>query len=132
MCTTSWTSQDTSDVTIGRELFTSIAYMNTLDASATCRIRPSNSQYKYKILRLAFGMQDANIQPYQSAKPAIINVYLDGNLKESRLLKPGKGSLIILNVSRTSTVTLEVPKDEECGYFGTVYFTQAILEPISR
>ncbi|MFN5854839.1 MAG: hypothetical protein ACK456_02890 [Pseudanabaenaceae cyanobacterium] len=124
------------DVVIGRELFTSIMSAWAYGGSAACRIRPGNSGYKYKTLRLAFGIQDENSENYNCRKPMTVNVYLDGNLAESRSLLPSEKSLLLLNVSRTSTVTVDVPRIGESGFGGTcwgvVYFTQAILEPISR
>ncbi len=116
-------------MTIGRESFTSIRTLWTYGGSATCRIRPGNSAYKYKTLRLAFGIQDQNANDYHCNRPVTVNVYLDGNLEESRSLLAGDKSLLLLNVSRTSTVTVEVPRIESC--LGIVHFTQAILEPIS-
>jgi hypothetical protein len=117
------------DVTIGRELFTSVRALWAYGGSAICRIRPGDSAYKYKTLRLAFGIQDQNADNYNCRRPMTVNVYLDGNLEESRSLLPSEKSLLLLNVSRTSTVTVDVP--EIGGCWGVVHFTQAILEPIS-
>jgi hypothetical protein len=119
------------DVVIGRELFTAIAAMRSEGgSSAICRIRPSNSANKYKTLKLAFGMQDQNVRSYGCRKPITVNVYLDGNLQESRSLQPGEGAFLLIPVSRISSLTVEVPENN-CNQYGYVYFTQAILEPIS-
>ena len=119
------------DLVIGRELFTAIGAMRSEGvSSANCRIRSGNSDYKYKTLRLAFGMEDENLRPYRCTKPITVNVYLDGNLEDSRSLLPSEKALFLMDVSRTSSVSIEVPPNS-CNNYGYVYFTQAILEPIS-
>jgi hypothetical protein len=119
------------DVVIGRELFTAVGYISTQsNDSIICRVRPSNSAYKYKTLRLAFGMQDEKVWKYGCSRPVTVNVYLDGNLQESRSLLPSEAALLILPISTVSSVAIEAT-NSNCGNYGSVYFTQAILEPIS-
>lgn len=122
------------DVSIGKQLFTSIFYLGGIDflygrsvsSSITCRIRPAGSAPRFKTLRLAFGINDH----LDSSFATEINVYKDGNKAESRELYPGDKALLLLDVSRVSSVAIEaVPisgKD-----LARVSFTQALLEPIS-
>lgn len=122
------TNNSQRDISIGREAFTEIFvfknfYSRTQDLLLTCRIRPAGSQPRFKTLRLAFGIADDEY----AQKPVDVNVYLDGNLAASRTLSVGEKSLVILDVSRASSVAIEVPENS-----GTrVSFVQALLEPIS-
>ncbi|MCP2730994.1 hypothetical protein [Limnofasciculus baicalensis] len=114
------------DISIGRQVFTEIFYMTDLDSLITCRIRPAGSQPKFKTLRLAFGIADNR----SANKPVDVNVYLDGNLADSRSLSVSEASLIILDVSKVSSVAIEIPNNND--HRGTrVSFIQALLEPIS-
>ncbi|MFB2835680.1 hypothetical protein [Floridanema evergladense] len=116
------------DVSIGRVAFTEIFYMRNEGSLITCRIRPAGSQPRFKTLRLAFGIADNE----SSSKPVDINVYLDGNLAASRSLSVGEKSLLLLDVSRVSSVAIEVPNNDPNSIFlRTVSFVQALLEPIS-
>lgn len=122
------TSQE--DISIGRQVFTEIFYFrnNSVGANTdlllTCRIRPAGSQPRFKTLRLAFGIADDE----RAGKPATVNVYLDGNMAISRTLSVGEKYLVILDVSRVSSVAIEIPQSD----FGRrVSFVQALLEPIS-
>jgi hypothetical protein len=118
------------DVTIGRELFTSIFRMadryDPNGTSMTCRIRFAGSVHKFKTLRLAFGIGDSEY----GDRPVDVNVYLDGNLAESRTLLIGEKALLLLNVSQTSSVAIEVLNNGD-GQLTDVSFFQALLEPIS-
>lgn len=118
------------DISIGRQVFTEIfvfrnIYMGTTDLLLTCRIRPAGSQPKFKTLRLAFGINDNSNDTYTST----VKVYLDGNLAASRSLSVGEKSLIILDVSKVSSVAIEIIEGNRSG--GYVSFVQALLEPIS-
>lgn len=114
------------DISIGRQVFTEIFYMYDSDSLITCRIRPAGSQPKFKTLRLAFGIADNS----SANKPVDVNVYLDGNLADSRSLSVSEASLIILDVSKVSSVAIEIPNNND--HRGTtVSFVQALLEPIS-
>lgn len=113
-----------SEISIGREAFTEIFYMSQTSL-ITCRIRPAGSQPKFKTLRLAFGINDNSNDTYTST----VKVYLDGNLAASRSLSVGEKSLIILDVSKVSSVAIEIIEGNRSG--GYVSFVQALLEPIS-
>ncbi|MFB2919162.1 hypothetical protein [Aerosakkonema funiforme] len=117
------TGSSQSDISIGRQAFTEIFYIYSDNSLLTCRIRPAGSQPRFKTLRLAFGIGDDR----RAGEQATVNVYLDGNMAASRTLSVGEKSLLILDVSRVSSVAIEVPENS-----GTrVSFVQALLEPIS-
>lgn len=100
--------------------------MTDLNQLITCRIRPAGSQPKFKTLRLAFGIADNS----NADKPVDVNVYLDGNLAASKSLSVSEASLIILDVSKVSSVAIEIPNNND--HIQTqVSFVQALLEPIS-
>ncbi|MFB2970623.1 hypothetical protein ACE1CD_16770 [Aerosakkonema sp. BLCC-F183] len=118
------------DISIGRQVFTEIFYFRNnngygekSDLLLTCRIRPAGSQPRFKTLRLAFGIADDQ----RANEQATVNVYLDGNMATSRTLSVGEKSLVILDVSRVSSVAIETPQI----YSIKVSFVQALLEPIS-
>ncbi|MFB2878498.1 hypothetical protein [Floridanema aerugineum] len=115
------------DISIGRQAFTEISYAyDTWSPLITCRIRPAGSQARFKTLRLAFGISDDE----KANKPVDINVYLDGNLAASRSLSVGEKSLLLLDVSKISSVAIEIPSNNDSE--GTrISFVQALLEPIS-
>jgi hypothetical protein len=115
------------DISIGRQAFTEIFYIYSgYNSLITCRIRPAGSQPRFKTLRLAFGIAD----DIRANKPVDVNVYLDGNLAGSRTLSVGERSFVILDVSRVSSVAVEIPNNND--YVNTkVSFVQALLEPIS-
>lgn len=115
------------DISIGRQAFTEIFYIYSgYNSLITCRIRPAGSQPRFKTLRLAFGIAD----DIRANKPVDVNVYLDGNLAGSRTLSVGEKSLLLLDVSRVSSVAIEVPNNNDYPY-PKVSFVQALLEPIS-
>ena len=119
------------DISIGKQAFTEIFYLINYDPQnrggslITCRIRPAGSQPRFKTLRLAFGITDDQV----ATPPATVNVYLDGNLAASRTLSAGERSLLLLDVSRISSVAIEVP--DGSNKYQKVSFVQALLEPIS-
>ena len=115
------------NISIGREAFTRIFYIDN-GGQITCRIRPAGSPPRFKTLRLAFGITDSRA----SELTVDVNIYLDGNLAASRTLSVGEKSLLILDVSRVSSVAIEVPQGSN-DIFTTirVSFVQALLEPIS-
>lgn len=115
------------DISIGRQAFTEISYAYDLwNPLITCRIRPAGSQPRFKTLRLAFGIADDE----SGNKPVDVNVYLDGNLAASRTLSVGEKSLLLLDVSKVSSVAIEIPNNNDSQ--GTrISFVQALLEPIS-
>ncbi len=116
------------DISIGRQVFTQIFYMDDEDSLITCRIRPAGSQPKFKTLRLAFGIADN--RSANKPVPVNVNVYLDGNLAASRSLSVSEASLLILDVSKVSSVAIEIPNNND--HIQTqVSFIQALLEPIS-
>ncbi|MBD2048984.1 hypothetical protein H6F78_25865 [Coleofasciculus sp. FACHB-64] len=113
------------DVSINREVFTEIFYIRD-NSLISCRIRPAGSAPRYKTLRLAFGSDDT-LQGYE---PVEVKVYLDGNLAASRLISPSEKALLLLDVSKASSVAIEIP-DNHDGYSTGVSLIQALLEPIS-
>ncbi|MCT7952876.1 hypothetical protein NG798_24045 [Ancylothrix sp. C2] len=119
-----WMQSNQQDISIGRQAFTQIFIIGNSNSLITCRIRPAGSQPRFKTLRLAFGIADNR----RANQPATVNVYLDGNLAASRTVSAGEKSLVILDVSRISSVAIEVPAD---NYSQKVSFVQALLEPIS-
>jgi len=76
--------------------------------------------------KLSFGIGDSEY----GDRPVDVNVYLDGNLAESRTLLIGEKALLLLNVSQTSSVAIEVLNNGD-GQLTDVSFFQALLEPIS-
>lgn len=114
----------TQDIVIGREVFTSIAQMNS-GRSATCRIRPAGATPSFSTLRLAFGLPDENNSRGNSAT---VNVYLDGTLVASRTVSRGRRAFLGIDVSRASSVALEIADSPNTT---NVHFTQVLLEPLS-
>lgn len=125
-------STDNTNISIGRELFTSIYKMgagsnpfNEGGSGVTCRIRPGGSPPRFKTLRLAFGMADDE----RSKGVLEVNIYVDGVQVESRSIGQGNKALVLLDVSRASSIAIEIPWDKNS--FGYIRFFQALLEPIS-
>lgn len=114
-----------SDVVINREVFTSIASAAS-GTSATCRIRPAGATPSFGTLRLAFGISDSNYSGRGGS--ATLNVYLDGTLVASRTISGGQRALLVIDVSRASSVAIESAAGSNRE---TVLFTQALLEPLS-
>jgi hypothetical protein len=122
------------NVSIGRELFTSIFKIGggwaNYNASITCRVRPPGSAPRFKTLRLAFGVADNANQ----RNPMEVNIYLDGTKAESRSLYRGEKALVLLNVAQVSSVAIEVLYSSSANdsYDITpISIVQAVLEPIS-
>ncbi|MBD1933063.1 MULTISPECIES: hypothetical protein [Cyanophyceae] len=113
------------DVSINREVFTEIFAISD-NSLISCRIRPAGSAPRYKTLRLAFGSEDTK----HGHKPVEVKVYLDGNLAASRFISVGEKALLLLDVSKASSVAIEIPSNRD-GYIDGVSFIQALLEPIS-
>ena len=119
-------SRDSTDITINRQIYTSLFYLAPGDRSAaiTCKIvSGKHSQPKLQALDLDFGMRDDDL-----ATPTVtVNVYLDGNLAASKELAPAKRASIALNTSNASNVSVETVCSTQSQYCGRVYFFKATL-----
>ncbi|MBD1933067.1 MULTISPECIES: hypothetical protein [Cyanophyceae] len=119
------------EISVGKELFTSVMYMTSgyyggdgQPSSMTCRIRPAGSASKFKTLRLAFGIAD-NARKGQ----VTVSVHLDGNQVASRTISSGEKELLLIDVSKASSLAVETSCSSECPVFVNVF--QALLEPVS-
>jgi hypothetical protein len=115
--------RDTSDVSVGRELYTSIMYMRSYSAnsaaSMTCRVNATESA----TLRLEFGIADNN----RNASPSIVSVYLDGNQVAAKSVAPSQFKTLLVDLKGAKSLALETTcsRASDCA---NVYFFKAQIE----
>jgi hypothetical protein len=121
-------SLDDTDISIGKQVYTSLFYIAPGDrsASVTCNILPKRKyQPGFQTLNLGFGIRDNDL----TAPPVTVNVYSDGKKVDSRTVAPAQTQSLQLNVSNVSNVSIETVCSSQSQYCGRVYFFQASLEP---
>jgi hypothetical protein len=122
--------RDNTEVSIGRELFTSIMKTQIWigsdnGATLTCRLRTPGSKFKFKTLKLSFGIPDQ----VRSSESTLI-VYADGNQVASKSVSSGDKEYLAIDVSKVTSIALEVKcfGSDRCT---NLYFPEAILETFS-
>jgi hypothetical protein len=123
-------SLDDTNVSIGRQVYTSLFYLapGNQSASITCRILSGKkSQPRFQTLDLGFGISDNDV----TAPSVTVNIYSDGRRVESQTVAPSQTRSLQLDVSNVSNVSIETvcPSSSQLQYCGRVYFFQASLEP---
>lgn len=115
------------DIVVGRELYTSIMFMNPYNFKKpngmTCKLTPG----RFSTLHLQFGMRDTT---RDGIGTRIVSVWLDGNQAASRSVSRGQVKTIFLDIKNARSLTLEVGciKAEGCRTVGHVDFFKADLE----
>ena len=106
------------DVSIGRELYTSI--LRTDPFGFTCKLPGGRAS-----LRLEYGVSDNDNKP-----PAKIDVYVDGNQVASQIGKEGRVNTMLVDVSNGKSLAIDIncSRATNCnnGYY---YFFTFHLEP---
>jgi hypothetical protein len=118
-------SRNTTDVSVGREIYTSLMIMESWSAdrpaSMTCRIQASSPA----TLLLQFGMRDNDI----GSSPSIVDVYVDGNPGKPtgrQIVSPGQVRELKVDISNGKSLAVETTctRASKCN---TVYFFKAEL-----
>jgi len=118
----SW-NPNTRDISVGRELYTSVMYMNSSSAnyvaSMTCRINSTDSA----TLRLEFGIADND----RGTNPNIVSVYLDGNQVAAKSVAPSQVKTLLVDLKGAKSLALETTcsRASDCA---NVYFFKAQIE----
>ncbi len=121
---------DKSEVAIGRAVYKNVLHMgpgNTYVAM-TCKIMPDGYETYFQTLNLEYGMQDND----RGSPGNTINIYLDGQRKDSRTVTPGQKESVSLDVTNVKNVAIETICSDQPNrwqYCGRVYFFKAALVP---
>ncbi|MEY3866319.1 MAG: hypothetical protein RLZZ338_210 [Cyanobacteriota bacterium] len=118
-----WWGSGLQDISVGREIYTSVLYMNA-DTKITCRLPGGPAS-----LRLEFAIPDTSDAP-----PVRIDVYVDGNQVASRTGDQGKVHTMIVDISNGRSLGLEVfcARATNCGSSTRYHFMKAQIEPGAR
>jgi len=110
---------DGADISIGRELYTSIMYMRPF--GMTCRLPGGPAT-----LEIQYGVPDTSSTP-----PAIIQVYVDGSEVARHEGEEGKINTFLVDVSngRSLAIDLNCARKDNCGYFAFYHFFKFHLNP---
>jgi NPCBM/NEW2 domain len=124
----SW-RKDNTDVSIGKELYTSVMYVAS-GSGLSCRLTPSDSGIKFQTLKLGFGIAD----DAHSNNNVVVNVYVNGNQVASRNVFTGGGAkTVLVDVKNARSVAIEVTcPSTSSSCYGIVRFFEASLEPIRQ
>jgi hypothetical protein len=101
-----------SDISIGRELYTSFLY-SWMGGSWTCKLPGGPAS-----LRIEYGVSDQNDKP-----PAKIEVYVDGNQVASHVGKDGRVNTMMVDVSNGKSLAIDIScsRAKSCSS-GNYYF----------
>jgi hypothetical protein len=98
---------DGADISIGRELYTSIFYKGSFEI--TCRLPGGPGT-----IEIQYGVPDTSNTP-----PAIIQVYVDGSEVARHEGESGQVNTFLVDVSngRSVAIDLNCSRKENCGYY---------------
>lgn len=117
-----YVSRNTRDVSVGREIYTSLMIMTSgsadTPASMTCKIQSSSPA----TLQLKMGIRDNDM----GSSSSIVDVYLDGSHKDRQTVSPGHVSTLLVDISNGQSLAVETTcsRASNCA---SVYFFKAEL-----
>ena len=94
--------EEKKDISIGREFYTSIMFMNQ-DSGFTCKISNTQSSGKERNLILGFGIQDNS-----DYNDAMVTVYLDGKKVGDKSISKGKTDELNITFKKGKSLAIEV------------------------
>ncbi len=114
----SWALSSGADISIGRELYTSI--MRTTPVGITCRLPGGPGT-----VEIQYGVPDTSRLP-----PALIQVYVDGSEVARQEGEQGKISTLLVDVSngRSLAIDINCSRKENCGSYA-YHFLRFHLNP---
>lgn len=123
-------SVEQTDVSIGKELYTSILKVDTV--GYTCKLPGGPAS-----LRIEYGVRDQDSKP-----PAKIDVYVDGNQVASQVGKEGRVNTMLVDVSNGKSLAIDIncSRATNCGdpfnngfyYFFSFHLIPGASSPGSR
>jgi len=110
---------DGKDISIGRELYTSIMYMRPF--GITCRLPGGLGT-----LEIQYGVPDTSRTP-----PAIIQVYVDGSEVARHEGESGKINTLLVDVSNGQSLAIDIncSRKDDCGNSAFYHFFKFHLNP---
>lgn len=90
--------KEQQEVSIGREVYTSSAYMWP-GSGFSCKLNPAS---RFQTLKLGFGLLDNS-----NMLEGLVRVYLNGNKAVDRTFPRGKAETVLLDVKNISSVAIE-------------------------
>jgi len=126
-CTGNYVQKKIANVSIGRRLYPSRAYIDSGSASQpfliVCKVNSKGSKKGFGTLRFTLGQQD-------NSTSVVLDVrfFLNGNLTSSYTFRSGELRTFLLDVSRVEDVAIEVYNN---GYSVPLYVLEDVLEPMN-
>ncbi len=114
-----------SRVSIDRQIYPESFFLND-GAAVTCRLGSVARPHAYHSLKLVLGARDR----HPDFKPLLLQVYLDGELSETRQLFVGDLQTIVINLKGANNVSIEAV-DNDDPYAQRVSVIHATLEPLA-
>ena len=112
--------EQSRDVSIGREIYTSRLLIWLSGAGWTCRLPGGRAS-----LRIEYGVSDQDSKP-----PAQIDVYVDGNQVASQVGKAGQVNTMLVDVSNGKSLAIDISCSRATNcYTGAYYFFWLAIVP---
>jgi hypothetical protein len=112
--------EQSRDVSIGREIYTSRLLIWERGVGWTCRLPGGRAS-----LRIEYGVSDQDSKP-----PAQIDVYVDGNQVASQVGKEGRVNTMLVDVSNGKSLAIDISCSRATNcYTGAYYFFWLAIVP---